>query len=181
MFRPGTISTHCSTHRYSPALGLRTILPWLGPEHLPQFLKLPEESVHCLLLDLWPLRPPYSIYQLCLDQFPTSHDILPCLTWQHTCHLCFLWSSASSNTEYSQPFAFSSPVAGMLSPAEYSRNNWLSPLPVSLTQLSSNSYKVLGTSYSVPDTLLSIFFFYIHNNHEGRICISTLPVETECQ
>lgn len=48
-----------------------------------------------------------------------------------------------------------------------------------LTQLSSISYQVLGTSSSVPDTVLSMSFFNSHSNREGRICNPTLPVETE--
>lgn len=46
-------------------------------------------------------------------------------------------------------------------------------------QLASNSYGVLGTSYSMLGTLLSTFFFNIHYNHEARIWIPTWHGENE--
>lgn len=45
-------------------------------------------------------------------------------------------------------------------------------------QLASNSYSVLGTSYSMLDMLLNTFFFNIHN-HGVRIWIPTLHGENE--
>ena len=177
--RSGATSSQDSAHGHSSAMRLRTVLLGLVliTWHLPVSLNS-SLSVHGLLWDLWPLtlpcsaspalpgsastRPWYLTRPDLIEHLPSLFPLIFCQFqfWLFTT-ICFLFSSCWN-----------------VEPCWILKKQ-LTESSTNLTQLSSNSYQALGTGSSVPDIVLSMFSFNIHNNHEGRICIPTLPVETE--